>query len=144
MDECDVCALDLTLPASTNTPGRVRRAVGEVADGRIGDVEGLRLAVSEAVTNAVVHAYRDRPTGAPPGIVHVRAWFADGELLISVSDEGVGMKPREDSPGAGVGLALMAQLADRLEIHQRPVGTRLVLHFRTRPSSCACSVPRAR
>ena len=64
---------------------------------------GSRVAVSEAVTNAVVHAYVDAPA---PGEVEVFAKRdPDDGLEVHVSDEGRGMMPRRDSPGIGVGLA---------------------------------------
>src|SRR5689334_21717410 len=69
---------------------------------------GVRLAVSEAVTNVVVHGYRD----LPPGEVTVRAEAEDAHLRVVVSDDGVGLAPRADSPGAGLGLPLIAQVAD--------------------------------
>ncbi len=40
------------------------------------------------------------------------------------------MTPRTDSPGAGLGLPIVATLADRLEIQQPPTGTTVVLAFR--------------
>jgi hypothetical protein len=60
----------------------------------------LRLAVSEAVTNSVVHAYReDRQRGQ----VSVTANLRDGCLEVVVADEGTGYRPRLDSPWTGCG-----------------------------------------
>ena len=76
-------------------------------------VTGVRLAVSEAVTNAVVHAY----VGAEhPGEVRVKACVRDDEVVLTVSDDGRGMLPRLDSPGLGVGLPFIAHTADTLDI----------------------------
>src|SRR5207302_1107331 len=88
------------------------------------------LAVSEAVANVVVHAYRGRDADAEPGHVHVTVTIEGDELVVAVADEGVGMTPRMDSPGAGLGLPIIAVLADRVEIQQLSGGTRLVLGFR--------------
>jgi anti-sigma regulatory factor (Ser/Thr protein kinase) len=84
------------------------------------DPAGIALAVSEAVTNAVIHAYVDRPV---PGDVevHVERHPDDG-LEIRVCDEGRGMMPRSDSPGLGVGLPLVAKLAQRFRVESRPTG----------------------
>lgn len=62
--------------------------------------EQIALAVSEALSNCVIHAYAgcDRP-----GPVTVEAWARDGALTVLVSDEGCGMVPRLDSPGLGIG-----------------------------------------
>src|SRR3712207_3415219 len=57
--------------------------------------EDIRLALSEAVTNAVVHAF----VGAEPGRIHVRVDETDDGVRIVVSDDGRGMQPRTDSPG---------------------------------------------
>jgi serine/threonine-protein kinase RsbW len=80
--------------------------------------EAVALAASEAITNVVVHAYVDR---SEPGAVIVEAWADDdGQLMVKVCDEGVGMVPRTDSPGLGMGLALIAQMADDFRVADRP------------------------
>ncbi|HEY3186417.1 MAG TPA: ATP-binding protein [Solirubrobacteraceae bacterium] len=92
-----------------------------------GVLDDVAIAVSEAVTNAVVHAYADRATA---GTVTVKACLSHDELAISISDGGDGMRPRPDSPGLGLGLPLMAQLADRMELGQIDgVGTQVRLFF---------------
>jgi serine/threonine-protein kinase RsbW len=123
-------ALDITLPAVPGAASDARRAVHEVAAGRVGDGYTVALAVSEAVTNVVIHAYRDRDPGSEPGEVHVTATIDGEELLVSVADEGLGMHPRSDSPGAGLGLPIIATLADRFEVQQQRGGTRVLIGFR--------------
>ncbi len=87
-----------------------------------------KLAVSEAVTNAVMHAYVDAPQ---PGAVSIDATFAGDSLLVEVCDEGSGMTPRLNSPGLGVGLPLIAGTADTLDIGNSPRGgTLLRMSFR--------------
>jgi anti-sigma regulatory factor (Ser/Thr protein kinase) len=89
------------------------------ANGAI-DPVGIALAVSEAVTNAVVHAYID---AAEPGDVEVLAHrLHDNGLEVQVCDDGRGMKPRSDSPGLGVGLPLVAKLAECFRVEARPSG----------------------
>ena len=84
------------------------------------DPDAIALAVSEAVTNAVIHAYVDQPL---PGDVQVFAErHPDNGLEIQVCDEGRGMLPRSDSPGLGVGLPLVAKLAQRFHVETRPTG----------------------
>jgi len=58
----------------------------------------VKIAVSEAVGNVVVHAYRD---GTPPGSLELEGGIEDGKLVISVTDHGIGMSPHPDSPGLG-------------------------------------------
>lgn len=91
--------------------------------------EKVRLAVSEAVTNSVVHAYADRPIGD----VVVKACVGAGrQLVILVLDEGSGFRTAPVSPGLGVGLGLMAEMSDGLSIGTRDgrAGTSVTLHFR--------------
>ena len=54
----------------------------------------------------------------------------DGEFFVVVCDEGIGMAPRTDSPGLGLGLGLIAGLAKRLEIGSRqPAGATVTMVF---------------
>jgi serine/threonine-protein kinase RsbW/stage II sporulation protein AB (anti-sigma F factor) len=103
--------------------GHYAQRVG-VAEGRLGDV---RLAVSEAATNAVLHAYRDRD----PGQIRVHAHIADdGTLCIVVEDDGFGPLPRPDSPGLGLGLPTIASVADAVELSAgKAAGARLSMRF---------------
>jgi two-component sensor histidine kinase len=71
------------------------------------DVQDVSIAVSEVITNAVMHAF---PAGGH-GTITVRASAGDHEFVVSVLDDGVGMRPRTDSPGAGLGLAIAGSVA---------------------------------
>ena len=122
-------ALEVRLPAVPGAASDARRAVHAVAAGKVADGYAVALAVSEAVTNVVVHAYREPDPDAEPGYVQVTVTVEGNELLVAVSDEGVGLTPRPDSPGAGLGLAIIATLADRFEAQQLTKGTRLLLGF---------------
>jgi anti-sigma regulatory factor (Ser/Thr protein kinase) len=94
----------------------------------------VQLTVSEALTNAVVHAHRtdaDADADAPSHHLVLIADYDDENLRVSVSDRGVGLIPRSDSPGAGLGLSLMATNADALDIDSQPGhGTTVHLTFR--------------
>jgi serine/threonine-protein kinase RsbW len=90
-------------------------------------VADLTLAVSEIVANAVVHAYRD----GSDGIITVHAeTLEDGRVQVRIADDGIGLSPRTDSPGAGLGLVIASNVADRFEI-ERPDdgGTEVCLTF---------------
>ena len=94
-------------------PDQVRVIRREVRDFALehgaADPNAVALAVSEAVTNAIVHAYVGRPEPGEIEVVAQRA--ADDRLEILVCDDGRGMLPRPDSPGVGLGLPLVATLA---------------------------------
>jgi anti-sigma regulatory factor (Ser/Thr protein kinase) len=106
--------LSLTLPARAENVAVVRHAIGglgealDIDDQTLSDV---KLAVTEACTNAVVHAY---PDGEGP--LEVAAYVREDRLMLVVRDEGRGIVPRTDSPGLGLGLPLIATLAEALEL----------------------------
>jgi anti-sigma regulatory factor (Ser/Thr protein kinase) len=118
--------LDVELPAVPRSVSRSRRAVLNALRGIAVDRDAIGIVVSEAVTNAVLHAYRDRPR---PGTVHVSAALDEDGVEVSVDDDGLGMRPRPDSPGAGLGLPLIADLADGVEVSSRGPGTRVAARF---------------
>lgn len=86
-------------------------------------LDGVRLAVSEAVSNVVVHGYR----GSEPGAVTVAAEAQDDELRVTVADKGWGLAPRADSPGAGLGLPLIAEVTESMSVSSGPDGHGTVL-----------------
>jgi serine/threonine-protein kinase RsbW len=89
----------------------------------------IALVVSEACTNAVVHAYVG---AAAPGTVELRAAPADGDLHVRVRDRGRGPAPRPDSPGIGLGLPLMRTLSDGCVVEDADPGTVVRLRFALR------------
>jgi serine/threonine-protein kinase RsbW len=105
----------------------------------------IALATSEACTNAVLHAYLDDPM---PGRMTVEAFRDGGDLVVVVRDEGRGMVPRADSPGAGLGLGIIRRLTRRLEVSDQAVtpGTRVQMSFNLaagRPRSTPAMRPAA-
>jgi serine/threonine-protein kinase RsbW len=122
--------VELELPAVPASVQRVRDAVRAWAAGRVSGLGDVDLAVTEAATNVVVHAYRDRAAGDAPGVLHLTVRREDGFLHVSIADDGVGLSPRHDSPGLGFGLGLIARFADELEIEQINPGTRLSMRFK--------------
>ena len=105
--------------------GTIRGGVREFARERGGSdalLIDLALAVTEAVTNSVVHAFIDRE----PGIVRTRIQAAPNELVVVVTDNGRGMQPRADSPGLGLGLPTIASLTTAMDMHAPPGGGTVV------------------
>lgn len=97
------------------------RAVAQrcgMGEGRVADVV---LAVSEAVTNAVVHAQASSVT--------ISAQRSGEELTVVVSDDGEGLLPRPESKGLGLGLPIIATLASRFEVVSKERGTELHMTF---------------
>jgi serine/threonine-protein kinase RsbW/stage II sporulation protein AB (anti-sigma F factor) len=85
----------------------------------------IRLAVSEAATNVVVHAY-----ARSSGEIHVRAGVERREFVVVVADDGPGMVPRADSPGLGLGLPMITTVADRVEVVSEGRGCEVHMAFR--------------
>ncbi len=104
--------------ANPDSIGHLRREVASfashagMADSGVAD---LQVAVSEALTNVVMHAYCDRE---PDGGVRVDAEVGDRELLVRVRDYGRGLEPRLNSPGMGLGLPIIATLCKRHSIRR--------------------------
>ncbi len=126
-----------TLPAVPATARQLRVRVTAFAQAAGATPElrdAVALAVSETVTNAIVHAY----PGAPePGQVRVRCRIAAGQLVVEVADEGIGIAFRDDSPGLGQGLAIVGALAEALDVAAGPGGhgTAVTMTFAARPAT---------
>jgi serine/threonine-protein kinase RsbW len=119
----------LTLPAKPENVAVVRHVLGAFAEAlQLPDtvVEDMRLAVTEACTNVVRHAYGD----GEPGPVQILIRPVGDNLQVVVSDEGSGLGPSRDTAGPGLGLPLIAALTDSLEIEQLATnGSRVLMSF---------------
>lgn len=107
--------MELSLSARAENIALVRHAFGALGETLAIDDQllfDLRLAVTEACANVVVHAY----AGQPPGRLDVLATLLDDELTVVVRDEGSGIEPHPDSPGLGLGLPLIASLAESVQL----------------------------
>ncbi|MCW3011846.1 MAG: ATP-binding protein [Solirubrobacterales bacterium] len=113
--------LEISLPARAENVAVVRHVLGGIGDALALHPEVLsdvKLAVSEACANVVVHAYAD---GAA-GLLDLELTTGDDHIEVVIRDHGSGMMPRADSPGLGVGLPLMASLTAALELTNRADG----------------------
>ena len=92
-------------------------------------INALKLALSEAITNAVVHAFRDRDPGTVTVTITVDT--PGGQVRATVTDDGSGCVPRADSPGLGLGLPMMSTLAATLNVctPASGVGTEVTMSF---------------
>ncbi len=90
----------------------------------------VALAVSEAVGNAVVHAF----VGREPGTITIRAKRQRDRLVVTVSDDGIGMKPNLDSPGLGMGVSLITRSADEVRFDSADGGTTVSMGFELDPA----------
>jgi serine/threonine-protein kinase RsbW len=126
-----VHAIRLTIPAKPEYITLSRLALTGIARLRpeplrqevLGD---LKLALTEACTNSVRHAY-----AGGDGMVEILYELHDDKLVVEVVDEGEGFEPPEEPSTAltdealsegGLGIAIIAALADEFEIRERPQG----------------------
>ena len=123
----------LTLPAQPENIPVIRHVLGAFAEAlRLPPdlVEDIRLAVTEAASNVVRHAY----AGEEPGPIDVVVRPTGDRLDVIVADRGRGMGPSPDVDGPGLGLPLIAALADSIEVKEAPIrGNRLRMSFARRP-----------
>jgi serine/threonine-protein kinase RsbW len=95
------------------------------------EIADLKLAVTEACSNAVRHAY----VGRPPGGVDLELVPGPDRLDVVVSDSGAGIglplpaKPRPPSESGGMGLAIIRSVVDEVEITRGPDGRGTVVHM---------------
>lgn len=117
--------MDVVLEASADAVPRARRAVCEIAAASGAtreDLDRIGLAVSEAVTNAIVHGYGE---GGEGSIQLIAAGF-DGEVSVLVADDGCGLGSARASCGLGLGMGVMEYSADVLTITTRASGGTLI------------------
>ncbi|MDY5007066.1 anti-sigma F factor [Candidatus Allofournierella merdipullorum] len=105
------------------------------ADPTVPELADIKTAVSEAVTNCIVHAY---PGGV--GLVHMSvALYEGGKVKITIADKGVGIADVEKAmqpmfttgnpeERAGLGFAVMQSFMDKVKVNSKPgQGTRVVM-----------------
>jgi serine/threonine-protein kinase RsbW/stage II sporulation protein AB (anti-sigma F factor) len=126
---------EMRVTADASRVGDLRKAVVAFAEELgFGDTNPIALAVSEAMTNVVVHAYRDTDVGD----MRIVACDKPDRLVVVVRDYGAGMLPRADSPGLGLGLPLISTMADDLQIEAAEgSGCLLRMHFLKQPAQQA-------
>jgi serine/threonine-protein kinase RsbW len=133
--------VELTLDARAENLALTRLALAGMAANAGASrevVADLKLAVTEACTNVIKHAYR----GGERGKIVVRYTAEPGQLAVEVEDFGSGFAygtpppaPDQNGGGHGMGLMIIRVLTDELDISSTGTGTRLVLVKRFSPES---------
>ncbi len=134
--------IKLEFPSTGANESLARSAVAALAaqlDPTLDELGDIKTAVSEAVTNAIVHAYPDRI-----GTVWLRASILDGDVLeLTVRDRGRGiadvaqaMQPLYTTGGeerSGMGFTIMESFTDALRVRSTPgKGTTVTMRRRIR------------
>jgi serine/threonine-protein kinase RsbW len=121
MEPVTTTDVKLTLPARPENVSVIRHVLGAFAEAlRLPDdlVEDLRLAVTEACTNVVRHAYPPEV----PGQVEISIVPSEDQVSVVVADSGRGIGSSSDTTGPGLGLPLIAAIADEVELQPVPGG----------------------
>lgn len=129
-----------TLPAEPSAVGRLRRhAAAFAATAGAPDelTRAVELAVSEVVTNVVLHAYAD----AEPGPVLVSCHTEGDRLVVVVADQGVGLAARTDSPGLGHGLATVGAVVQALSVESGAAGRGTIVTMSFTPAEAPPAAP---
>jgi serine/threonine-protein kinase RsbW len=130
----DGLTVRLTIPARAEYITLCRLALTGIARLRqLSDelLADLKLALTEAASNSVRHAYGDRDAG----VVDISYQLFSDRLVIEVTDEGEGFDPAEaEGDGAelsegGLGIAIIRAIADDVEFGARPGGKGSRLRF---------------
>jgi anti-sigma regulatory factor (Ser/Thr protein kinase) len=124
--------MEVALAPSPASVPEARRAVCALAKANGAspeEIERIALAVSEAVTNAIVHAYGGRQEGC----IQLMAAATEAELCVLVGDDGCGLGAARESRGLGLGMGVIEFSADSLMITTRSSGgTLLEMRFSLR------------
>jgi len=123
----------LTLPARPENVAVVRHVLGAFAEAlQLPDpvIEDMRLAVTEACTNVVRHAYSGHEAD-DQNALRIELRPQPHGMLVVVEDRGRGLAPSPEGGGPGLGLPLMAALTEDLQISHGPGnrGSRVAMSF---------------
>ena len=104
-------------------------------DPTIEEISDLKTAVSEAVTNSIIHGYENKEDK----LVMIEAEISDNNVTVMVEDNGVGienlkeaMEPlytsRPDLERSGMGFTVMESFMDNLEVvSEKGKGTKVIM-----------------
>lgn len=120
----------MNFPAKSNNEGFARSVVGVFAsqlDPTVDELADIKTAVSEAVTNCVVHAYSGPEYEGKENIIHIQCLLYDSGVEVSIEDFGKGIEDIElarqamytTSPEAersGLGFTIMESFTDKITI----------------------------
>lgn len=133
----EINQMSIKFQSRSNNEAFARQAVAAFAaqlDPTIEEINDIKTAVSEAVTNCIVHAYKDTL-----GYITLAAkMYDDGEIQITVRDKGCGIADVQqarqpmfttgDAGRSGMGFTIMESFMDKLRVRSREgVGTQVIM-----------------
>ena len=130
--------IKLYLPSLSVNEGLARQAVASFVaqlNPTIEEISDIKCAVSEAVTNSIVHGYKFKE-----GIIYIGVkYFSDRTVVIEIKDNGCGIENVKmamtplyttDTSGerSGMGFAVMQTFMDKLDVRSiRGQGVRIIM-----------------
>jgi stage II sporulation protein AB (anti-sigma F factor) len=129
--------MKLEVPSRSENEAFARVVVAAFAarlDPTLDEISDIKTAVSEAVTNAIIHAYEDEV-----GVVYISAHLDGNRLVVEITDHGVGIADLEQArqplytsrpelERSGMGFTIMENFMDDMEVHSAPgEGTTVLL-----------------
>ncbi|HHT62140.1 MAG: anti-sigma F factor [Bacillota bacterium] len=122
-----------SIPENVSLARVLVASVAAQLDMTISDLEELKVAVSEAVSNAIIHGYENNPEKT----VELEIISFDEELIITVTDYGVGIADVKqalqpafttDNERMGLGFVFIQSFMDKLEVESKPnQGTKVIM-----------------
>ena len=129
--------MKLEIPSRSDNEAFARVVVAAFAsrlDPTLDEISDIKTAVSEAVTNAIIHAYEDRV-----GLITITAYLEQNKLTVEIKDEGIGIEDLEmarqplytskpELDRSGMGFTIMENFMDEVKVYSAPgKGTTVVL-----------------
>lgn len=111
-------------------------------DPTIEELADIKTAVSEAVTNAIIHGYEKKT-----GIVKISAWIVENEIIIEISDKGKGIEDVEQAKEplyttkpnlerSGMGFTIIESFMDTMEVKSVVgLGTKITMSKSIKPKT---------
>lgn len=108
-------------------------------DPTVSELADMKTVVSEAVTNCIVHAYKEEPDKTRANVYITADLYADGRMIIKIKDKGVGIEnvkqarqPLFTTDGenerSGMGFTIMESFSDKIRVYSKKGrGTTVVL-----------------
>ena len=124
-----------SLPPNVGLARLVAATFASQLEFTLAEIEEIRVAVSEAVSNCVIHAYPQTP-----GVIEFTLSIVEGALIMQIIDYGKGIENIEQAKQAtfttepermGLGLVFMESFMDEMTLNSRPrEGTTVIMKKR--------------
>lgn len=111
-------------------------------DPTVSELSDMKTVISEAVTNCIVHAYKDVTDKSKAHVYIMGEYYSDGKVIIKIKDKGIGIdnikQAREplyttdkESERSGMGFTIMESFTDKLRVYsKKDRGTTVVFEKR--------------